>query len=219
MFTGIVEEMGVVKDVDFSGNINKLRIECTKVLEDIKLGDSIAVNGICLTVSQLGHGWFGADVMPETLRRTSLSELKSGNKVNLEPALSLERRLGGHIVSGHIDDVGVIRQIREEQNAVWIIIEAPEYVMKYIVMKGSVAVEGTSLTVAYVEEDCFGVSLIPTTRFLTTLGHKKVGHKVNIECDIIAKYIEKLLKSGESKSAVSKSGSVDMAFLQQNGFI
>ncbi len=218
MFTGIVEEMGVVKGADFSENTNKLRIQCSKVLEDIKLGDSIAINGICLTVSQLGHGWFGADVMPETLRRTSLSELKSGNKVNLEPALSLERRLGGHIVSGHIDDVGVIRQIREEQNAVWIIIEAPEYVMKYIVMKGSVAVEGTSLTVAYVEEDCFGVSLIPTTRFLTTLGHKKVGHKVNIECDIIAKYIEKLLKPGQDTSTHNYS-SIDMAFLQQNGFI
>lgn len=214
MFTGIVEEMGVVRAVEFTGSVNSLVIECNKVLQDIKLGDSIAVNGVCLTVSRLGNNWFGADVMPETLRRTSLSELKIGHKVNIEPALKLGARLGGHLVSGHIDGVGVITRITEEYNAVWIVVKAHEELMKYVVMKGSVAVEGTSLTVASVSNNEFGVSLIPTTRFLTTLGHKKLGDKVNIECDIISKYIEKLIVPDRNLSS-----NIDTEFLRSNGFI
>ena len=218
VFTGIVEEMGAVKKIDFYGNVNKLKISCKETLRDIKLGDSISVNGVCLTVSQLGDDWFEVDVMPETLRRTSLSTLKVGEKVNLEAALKLGARLGGHIVSGHIDCVGIIKEVKEEQNAVWIIIQVPDNLMKYIIMKGSIAIEGTSLTIANVETNNFGVSLIPTTRFITTLGYKKAGDKVNIECDIIGKYIEKLLNVNEKVHTKQGSG-IDANFLQSNGFI
>ena len=218
MFTGIVEEMGVAVNVDFSGNVNKIRIRCKKTLENIKLGDSIAVNGICLTVSNFGSEWFEADVMPETLRKTSLSDIQAGSHVNLEPALRLGGRLGGHIVSGHIDGIGIIKQVKAEKNAVWLIIEAPSDIMKYIVMKGSIAIEGTSLTVAYIGKEEFGISLIPATRNVTILGNKKAGDAVNIECDIIGKYIEKLMKPEEGATIKQKS-SVDMTFLQQAGFI
>lgn len=217
MFTGIVEEMGVAKAVDFSGGVNKIKLQSKKVLEDLKLGDSIAVNGICLTVSELGDDWFSADVMPETLRRTSLSGLKAGHKVNLERALKLGDRLGGHIVSGHVDGVGVITDVKEEQNAVWIIIEASSELAKYIIIKGSIAIEGTSLTVAKVEGNKFGVSLIPATRFITTLGYKKAGDKVNLECDVIGKYIEKLVGTGGDKS--KETSKINAAFLEENGFV
>ncbi len=218
MFTGIVREMGVVKSIELSGVLNRIRIECSEVAREVKMGDSVSVNGICLTVSAYGNSWFEADVMPETLRKTNLSDLNVGGRVNLEPALRLEDRLGGHIVSGHIDGIGVIKQIKNEKNAVWIIIEAPQEIARYIVMKGSVAVDGTSLTVAYVEGSSFGVSLIPATRSFTTLGTKKVGDKVNVECDIIGKYIEKLIKP-DNQDAEQKTGGIDMAFLEQKGFI
>ena len=218
VFTGIVEEMGVVKSVNFSGNVNQLKINCEETLRDIKLGDSISVNGICLTVSQLSDDWFEVDVMPETIRRTSLCALKVGKKVNLEAALKVGARVGGHIVSGHIDCVGTIKEIKEEQNAVWIIIQVPDNLMKYIIMKGSITVEGTSLTIANIESNNIGVSLIPTTRFITTLGYKKAGDKVNIECDIIGKYIEKLLNANE-KGHTKQESSIDVNFLQNNGFI
>lgn len=209
--------MGVVKGINYAGTVNKIKLECSIIIEGMKPGDSISVNGVCLTVAEMGDRWFEADVMPETLRKTSLDVLKVGNRVNLEPALKLGDRFGGHIVSGHIDGIGVIKHIKDEQNARWITVELPEELMKYVVMKGSVAIEGTSLTVAQVEGNTFGVSLIPTTRFVTILGQKKAGDKVNIECDIIGKYIESLIKPNEDTNG--KNGGIDMEFLGQHGFI
>lgn len=216
MFTGIVQEIGVVKAVNFSGNINKLRIECKAVMKDAGLGDSIAVNGICLTVCSMGNNWFEADVMPETMRRTSLAHLKPSAKVNLEPALKIGERLGGHFVTGHIDGVGEIKESKREQNAVWVTFQASPEVLKYIVLKGSVSIDGTSLTVAEVGENTFSVSLISATLENTILGTKKIGEQVNIECDIIGKYIEKLL--GTEQRNCTEKKELDMDFFSQNGF-
>lgn len=220
MFTGIIQEMGIVKEINLSGKVNRLKIQCEKVLKDIEIGDSISVNGVCLTVSQLGQNWFMTDIMPETLRRTSLSLLRINDQVNLEPSLRIGDKLGGHLVTGHIDGTGIIKRIEVEQSAIWIIIEVPEYIMKYLVMKGSVAVEGVSLTVAYLEGNCFGVSLIPTTCNMTTLGRKKVNDRVNIECDIIAKYVEQMIKFRDKPEVEYKcSNRIDLDFLQRNGFV
>lgn len=212
MFTGIVEEIGRVADL----GKGKLTIKAKKVLEDVNLGDSIAVNGICLTVTAFDGGRFTADVMPETLRRTSLQELKVGSPVNLERALTLSGRLGGHIVSGHIDGVGKILSFREEKNALLMKVAAEKNLLRYIVEKGSVALDGISLTVAAVTEGDFTVSLIPHTREITNLGSKREGSPINIETDIIGKYVEKLM-FGEGKE---KSGSMGITreFLLANGF-
>lgn len=216
MFTGIVEELGKVKNIVRGSSSIRLTMECEKVLSDIKIGDSIAVNGICLTATDFGANWFAADVMPETMRKTSLEKLQLTEKVNLERALRLSDRLGGHIVSGHIDGTGIITGRQNEDNALWLTIEAPADVLKYVIMKGSVALDGTSLTVAYVDESCLKVSLIPHTAELTILGSKKAGDKVNIECDMVGKYIEKLIK-GETQVESSKK-SITMDFLRENGF-
>jgi riboflavin synthase len=216
MFTGIVEELGRIKDIVQGPRSIKLQIECTRIMEDVKLGDSIAVNGICLTVTSLGSNWFTADVMPETMRKTNLESLTRLSQVNLERALRLSDRLGGHLVSGHIDGTGVITEKVNEDNATWISIAADKSILKYIVMKGSVAVDGTSLTVAYVDDVKFKVSLIPLTRAVTTLGFKKAGDKVNIECDSVGKYVEKLLYSGAGENNERKDISVE--FLRENGF-
>lgn len=218
MFTGIIEEIGTVAAVKPGRKSAELTVECRVVLEDVKLGDSICVNGICLTVTRLGSREFTADVMPETMRRTNLGSLKKGEKVNLERALSLGARLGGHIVSGHIDGTGEISAREEDENAIWLTIAAGSDILKYIVLKGSVALDGTSLTVAYEDENCFKVSLIPLTQGFTTLGSKKTGEKVNIECDVLGKYVEKLVLYGkESKDCKKKDLSID--FLRENGFL
>ncbi|MGE5473021.1 MAG: riboflavin synthase [Ignavibacteriales bacterium] len=217
MFTGIVKEIGTIRTISFSGNINKLRIECCETIKDAGLGDSIAVNGICLTVCNMGDNWFEADVMPETMRRTSLAGLKPSSKVNLEPALKIGDRLGGHLVTGHIDGVGKTAEIKKEQNAVWINFETSSEILKYIVEKGSVAIDGTSLTVADVDGSTFSVSLIPATLENTILGMKKIGDLVDIECDIVGKYIEKFLGIKGEKSKEKKE--LDIEFFTQNGFI
>lgn len=217
MFTGIVEELGKVKSISYGSKSIKLMISCGNVLEGTKIGDSIAVNGVCLTVTDMGSGYFTADVMPETIRRTSLRDLVVGSKVNLERALRLSDRLGGHIVSGHIDGIGTITQMEEEDNSVWYSIKADGYILKYIIHKGSVAIDGTSLTVAYIDESLFKVSLIPHTRHMTVLGEKKTGDIVNVEVDQIAKYIEKLtLVNGEK---TENKGNLTMDFLRDNGFL
>lgn len=212
MFTGIVEEIGRVADL----GKGKLTIAAKKVLEDVNLGDSIAVNGICLTVTTFDSGRFTADVMPETLRRTSLQELKAGSPVNLERAIALSGRLGGHIVSGHIDGVGRILSFREEKNALLMKVAAEKNLLRYIVEKGSVALDGISLTVAAVTEGDFTVSLIPHTREITNLGSKREGSPINIETDIIGKYVEKLM-FGEEKEK-SESMGITREFLLANGF-
>ena len=211
MFTGIIEELGRVDSIG-SG---RLSILASKVLEDVQLGDSIAVNGICLTVTGFDRKHFTADVMPETIRRTALRELKKGSPVNLERALTLSSRLGGHIVSGHIDGTGEVESFANEGNAVLLKVQAASEILHYIVEKGSVALDGISLTVAAVTEKDFTVSLIPHTREVTNLHAKQKGSPINIETDVLGKYVEKLLRGRE---ASERTGGLTREFLLQNGF-
>jgi len=216
MFTGIVEEIGSVKEIIKGSRSVRLSINCSKVLDGTNIGDSIAVNGICLTVSDMESGWFSADVMPETMRKTGLEKLNISDGVNLERALRLSDRLGGHIVSGHIDGTGTVLEKKEEGNAIWLTIRASDEILKYVVMKGSVALDGTSLTVAYVDAGCFKVSLIPLTAGITVLGSRRAGDVVNIECDVIGKYVEKLFSGNKAQTGTKKYISMD--FLRDNGF-
>lgn len=193
MFTGIIEEKGELCDVKIAGISGSIKIKAKKVLEKTKLGDSIAVNGVCLTVTQMGNDFFCADVMAETLRRSSLGKLSKGDKVNLERAMPSDGRFGGHIVSGHIDGTGTICKIKVEGNATWIYINASKEILNLIVEKGSIAIDGISLTVASVSEKDFAVSIIPHTASETTLLDKKVGDCVNLENDVIGKYVQKLI--------------------------
>ena len=192
MFTGIVEECGTVLDVLKNGVSGSVQIQASTVLEGTKTGDSIAVNGVCLTVTKLTKSSFTADVMAETFRRTNLGNLGKNSRVNLERAMAADGRFGGHIVSGHIDGTGIISRIKNEGNAVWIYISAPQSILNLIVEKGSVAVDGISLTVAAVSDKEFAVSVIPHTRENTALSGKKTGAVVNLENDIIGKYVQKL---------------------------
>lgn len=214
MFTGIVEEVGKVREIHNGNTSIRLTISCSKVLDCVKQGDSIAVNGICLTVTGFGHDWFSADVMPETVRKTGLVKLNINSSVNLERALTLSDRLGGHIVSGHIDGAGTIIRRMNEDNAIWLTIQVSDDILKYIVVKGSVAIDGISLTVASVDKECFSISLIPHTSGVTTLGSKAIGDLVNIECDIIGKYVEKLFGNSSNTRKV-----IDLDFLEANGFV
>lgn len=215
MFTGIVEEIGTVVDFEASQNVLRIKVQASKVLEETYLGDSISTNGVCLTVTDIGKNYFYADVMGETVRRSNLGTLKKGDKVNLERAMAANSRFGGHIVSGHIDGKGKITSYEKEGNAVWITIDTGKEVLKYIVEKGSIAIDGISLTVAYVDEKKFKVSIIPHTSEETTLLKKKIGEEVNLECDVIGKYVEKLL--GFNKKNDEKK-SITMDFLINNGF-
>ena len=217
MFTGIIEEVGALERL--AGG--EIAIRAKKVLEDVALGDSIAVNGICLTVTHFDAAHFVADVMPETVRRTSLAELKRGSRVNLERALTLKSRLGGHIVSGHIDGAGTIAAMQEEGNAVLLTVRASTSILRYIVEKGSVALDGISLTVAHVGAADFTVSLIPHTREITNLREKRMGSRLNIETDILGKYVEKLFPGARTKGendAPKSAGGLTMDFLRQQGF-
>ena len=214
MFTGIIEEVGQVQAI--GGGV--LQIGARKVLEDVQLGDSIAVNGVCLTVTHFSKDSFQADVMPETIRRTSLAELKQGSPVNLERALTLNSRLGGHIVSGHIDGVGKIISLTEEKNAILMKIGASAEILRHIVEKGSVALDGISLTVAQVTDSDFTVSLIPHTRKVTNLGSKSAGSCINIENDVLGKYVEKLMQPREEGVPKASASRLTMEFLQQHGF-
>ncbi|ABK61851.1 riboflavin synthase [Clostridium novyi] len=212
MFTGIVEEIGTINSIFQNRENARIKIDANKVLEDVNLGDSICTNGVCLTVTEYDSKSFTVDVMGETLRRSNLGELKKGDKVNLERALALGGRFGGHIVSGHIDGVGVIKEFSNEGNAIWISIETSNDILKSIVFKGSITIDGVSLTVAYVDDYIFKVCIIPHTQSETILTSKKTGNKVNLECDVIAKYIKKLLMVQEKKKTI------DIDFLKENGF-
>ena len=192
MFTGLIEEVGTASEIS-SG---KLKINAKTVLEGTKIGDSIAVNGVCLTVTSLFTGGFTADVMQETLRRSNLGKLKNGDKVNLERAMAAEGRFGGHIVSGHIDGTGKISRIQKEGIATWFHIECADEILNLIVEKGSIAIHGISLTVAKLDENEFAVSIIPHTASETTLLSKKIGDIVNLENDIVGKYVKRLLPFG-----------------------
>lgn len=212
MFTGIVEEIGSIKGVKKSAASAVLTIEAKKVLEDVSLGDSIAVNGVCLTVTSFTAEEFTADVMHETLDRSSLGVLRTGSKVNLERAMKADGRFGGHIVSGHIDGTGIISDIRRDDNATWYTIRTPAPLLRYIIEKGSIAIDGISLTVADVGKDFFKVSIIPHTAGNTILSTKKTGDVVNLENDCIGKYVEKLLQPYKPDSNITKE------FLLQHGF-
>lgn len=204
MFTGIIEEVGTVKSIVRSSNSAVFTINAKLVTSDIKLGDSIAVNGLCLTVTDYSKTEFSADIMPESLRRSSLGSLKNGSKVNLERAMPAVGRFGGHIVSGHIDGTGRISKIRRESNAVWYTVEADKSILKYIVTKGSVALDGISLTIAEVTANNFSVSVIPHTAENTILPTKNTGDSVNIENDCIGKYIEKLISTGGEQQGITR---------------
>jgi len=215
VFTGLIEEIGVLHTIVKGAKSAKLTIYSNKVLQGIEVGDSISTNGVCLTVVSFSDKSFTVDVMPETMGRSNLGRLKSGNKVNLERALKLGDRLGGHMVSGHIDGVGHIKAIEEEDNATWITIEAEQNLLKYIIEKGSIAVDGTSLTVAYVDREVFKVSIIPLTKEETTLLNKKIGEDVNLECDMVGKYIERFAMFNKDSNMHS---TINMDFLRENGF-
>ena len=216
MFTGIVEEVGTIRSVVSGGSSGEIAINARTVLENTKIGDSIAVNGVCLTVTKMTDGGFTADVMPETLRRSNLGRLHIGDSVNLERAMAADGRFGGHIVSGHIDGVGTVAEMKRESNAVWVKISAASEILRLIVEKGSIAIDGISLTVAEVTNRDFSVSIIPHTGNETTLLKKQIGNRVNLENDIVGKYVEKLL---QSKSVPSKTESkITMEFLREHGF-
>lgn len=218
MFTGIVEELGTVRELKESVGFYRIDIEGRKVLEDTKLGDSIAVNGVCLTVNEIYDNHFTADIMGETINRTNLGDLIDGDKVNLERALSLWDRLGGHMVSGHVDGKGKIVDIEKKKDGTWFSIEVPEEVLKYIVFKGSITIDGISLTVAYVDGSIFKVSVIPHTLENTILNYRKVNDSVNIECDIIGKYVEKFFLRQDDKRNCDKESNITMEFLNKYGF-
>ncbi len=214
MFTGIVEEMGSIRHIGRSAHSAVLDIAAHTVLQDTKVGDSIAVNGVCLTVTELDAGHFCADVMHETLNRSALCQLQPGSRVNLERAMPADGRFGGHIVAGHVDGTGTIRAIRRDDNAIWYTVQAPPQVMRYVVEKGSITVDGISLTVASLNGDSFSISAIPHTVAVTVLKDRKPGHLVNLETDIIGKYVEKLLM----KEDPSPSSGISREFLSRYGF-
>jgi riboflavin synthase len=195
MFTGIIEEMGSVTGIETRADGARLRIGAGALIEGARIGESIAVSGVCLTMVDLAPGEFAADLAAETLRRTTLGQLRSGDPVNLERPLRLDQRLGGHLVQGHVDGVGTVASITTEGDGIWMEIDAPSPLAPYIAEKGSIAVDGISLTVAGVSEGGrFAVALIPHTLAVTTLGRRAVGEGVNLEVDILAKYVERLLE-------------------------
>lgn len=204
MFTGIVEELGTVKHLQKGAKSVVLTIEAHKVLSDASTGSSIAVNGVCLTVTSFSQTSFTADVMHETLKRSSLGSLITGSKVNLERAMAADGRFGGHIVAGHIDDIGTISTIKKDDNAIWYTIETTDLLLRYVIAKGSIAIDGISLTVATLDKTNFSVSVIPHTLKNTVLAFKKVGDIVNLENDCIGKYVERLLTTQQNQSNITK---------------
>ncbi|SDR86822.1 riboflavin synthase alpha chain [Paenibacillaceae bacterium GAS479] len=231
MFTGLIEEKGALRSVSRRGEAMVLSISASKVLEDVALGDSIAVNGVCLTVTAFDSRSFAVDIMPETYRNTNLSELPLGSPLNLERAMRADGRFGGHIVQGHVDGIAVITDRRANANAVVFTMRLKDADNgRYIIPKGSITVDGISLTVVDADGDSFSVSIIPHTLAETVLQHKQPGSTVNIECDVLGKYVDHLLRygSGASQQAGAAgrtahgsghaSGGLSAAFLADNGF-
>ncbi|AFQ44458.1 riboflavin synthase alpha chain [Desulfosporosinus meridiei DSM 13257] len=217
VFTGIVEELGIVRGLRLLPDSGQLMLEGTKVLNGTQIGDSIAVNGVCLTVIHLNGHEFTVDVMAETLAKTNLADLKSGSRVNLERALQLQTRLGGHLVSGHVDGVGSIRRIVPWGIAQVYEINAPPALLSFMLPKGSIAIDGISLTIIDVEADYFTVSLIPHTSKETTLGIKGIGAGVNLETDLIGKYVARFMGLNTNQS--TKKPDLSLGFLAEHGFI
>ena len=215
MFTGIIEEIGVLKGVRKGVHSSTLTIQGRVIFEDLCVGESVAVNGVCLTASGLSSNTFQADVMHETLNRSSLGKLRPGDSVNLERAMPANGRFGGHIVSGHIDGVGTVKAIGKDDNAIWYTIAAEKSILRYVVEKGSIAVDGISLTVAAVTASDFSLSAIPHTVKSTILSHKKAGDAVNLENDLVGKYIEKFLYSAPGQN---QSEGITKEFLTKSGY-
>lgn len=218
MFTGIVEELGTVNNLVIGHKSAKLTITADRILQDVRIGDSIAVNGVCLTVTSFSKNGFCCDVMPETVNKTVLKTLIAGSRVNLERALRLDSRLGGHLVTGHVDGTGLISAKQPFDNAVLITISAEEDLLRYIIKKGSVAIDGISLTVVDCGDTWFSVSIIPHTLAVTTLNFKTIGDKVNLETDMIGKYVERMLGISQH-SAVKHETRLDKDFLFTHGFL
>ncbi len=218
MFTGIVEEIGCIGEIRRGASSSALTIRGQMIFEDLKPGDSVAVNGVCLTATVIRNNTFTADVMHETLNRSSLGRLRGGSHVNLERAMAADGRFGGHIVSGHIDGTGTISDIRRDDNAVWYTIQANPVCLRYIVEKGSIAMDGISLTVAQVDPDAFRVSVIPHTARTTILSEKRVGDIVNLENDVIGKYVERLLQQPTVQPQQPAESGITRAFLTRFGY-
>ncbi len=210
MFTGIIEEKGSIEHITYGSKSCRLKIRADRIFDDLKIGDSVAVNGVCLTACEITKPYFTADVMAETMRKTGIGTLAKGSSVNLERAMQLGGRFGGHIVSGHIDGTGTIINMVREDNAVLITISASSEILEYVVMKGSITLDGISLTVADVRNDRFTVSVIPHTAKETTILDHITGDSINIECDVIGKYVKQF-------TAKTQSG-ITMDFLKDNGF-
>ena len=221
MFTGIVEELGTIKSIHVKSQDATLEIQANDVLSDAKVGDSISVDGACLTIRFLTTGAFTVDVSAETLRRTTLGERKVGEHVNLERSLRLSDRLGGHLVLGHVDEVAAIRSWKDEGDASIVQITMSNTTKPYVAYKGSITVDGISLTVSNVLADAFEVTLIPHTKNVTTLGTKRDGAKVNLEVDIVARYLETLLKNTKKKDWIEQPASetLNLNFLAKHGYI
>lgn len=217
MFTGIIEELGSVKRAAQLGKTIKLTIKASKIMEDIKLGDSISVNGVCLTVTEFHHDEFSVDVMPETFKSTSLSTLKERTLVNLERAMAANGRFGGHFVTGHVDGTGQILKKRPSENAIYIDISVPSSFSHLLLMKGSIAIDGTSLTIFGVTDQSVTVSIIPHTAKESVLGIKEAGDTVNLEFDMLAKYLYSFINREQRNG--SKNNSISEDFLRANGFL
>lgn len=222
MFTGIIEEIGTISHIERTTGFCSLAVRASKVMDDCKAGDSIAVNGVCLTVTRRYADGFMADVIAETMRRSNLESLRAGDRVNLERSLRPADRMGGHIVAGHVDEVGTIIELRPEDIATITTISVSPQVTKYIAVKGSVCVDGVSLTVTDVSDTSFQIWLIPFTKENTNLGLKRVGDPVNIEVDMLARYVERLISFMDGNSQGSQhnsSRSISQEFLKQHGFL
>ena len=218
MFTGIIEELGTVISLKRGSQSAVLTIQGKQIFEDLKLGDSVAVNGVCLTATHISGTTFQADVMNETFHRSSLGNLKKGDVVNLERAMAANGRFGGHIVAGHVDDVGTLVDIRKDDNAVWFTIKASKKILKYCIEKGSITLDGISLTIAKLTEDTLAVSMIPHTIQNTNFGYKKPGDFVNLENDMVGKYIDRLIHFNQEETKEKQSGTLTMEMLRNAGF-
>ena len=218
MFTGIIESLGKVESLQSVGGDVRLRIQTDLDMSDVHLGDSIATNGICLTVIEWGDHWYAADVSRESLNRTTLGQWKIGQVVNVEKAMLPTTRFGGHIVSGHVDGLGEITQVRQDARSLYFEVTAPVELAKYLAEKGSVTVDGISLTINHLRGNILSLNLIPHTAERTNIGTWQVGTKVNLEVDVLARYIERLLL-GDQAAEQKPESKISMAFLAENGFL
>ncbi|MDN5511641.1 MULTISPECIES: riboflavin synthase [unclassified Acinetobacter] len=218
MFTGIIESLGKVESLQSVGGDVRLRIGTNLDMSDVHLGDSIATNGICLTVIEWGENWYAADVSRESLNRTTLGNWKVGQRVNVEKAMLPTTRFGGHIVSGHVDAVGEITLVREDARSIYYEVTAPAEIAKYLAEKGSVTVDGISLTINHLRGNIISLNLIPHTAERTNIGTWKTGAKVNLEVDVLARYIERLML-GDKAADTNEQSKISMAFLAENGFL